>query len=198
MAVPACRILLEGPPGVGKTTLVRALIARLCAAGIPVGGFVTRELREHGRRVGFVAEEINGPGAVIAGADWSQGLAVGRYRVDVQAFERIALPALERARVGAGVVVVDELGRMELASAACVRAVHELLGHDLAVVATVHAVSDPVTDALKRRPDIRVFRVCEENRDELSETLAGLIVPGRARPSEVTRGQRALWRRSRE
>ncbi|MGH8898320.1 MAG: hypothetical protein ACRDZ4_15195 [Egibacteraceae bacterium] len=34
---------------------------------------MTQELREYGRRVGFVLKEIGGPEAVIAHVDWTSG-----------------------------------------------------------------------------------------------------------------------------
>jgi nucleoside-triphosphatase len=100
---------------------------------------------------------------------------VGRYGVDLAAFERVALPALGDPGLG-GVVVVDELGRMELASTAFRAAVLELLERDVAVVATVHQTRDRFTDALKRRPDIRVLRVTEATRDALPRRLVERLV----------------------
>jgi nucleoside-triphosphatase len=89
--------------------------------------------------------------------------------------ERVALPALREPGAG-GVVVVDELGRMELASSAFRAAVVELLGRDVAVVATVHRARHRFTDALKRRPDIRVVRVTEATRDALPDQLIDRLV----------------------
>lgn len=43
------------------------------------------------------------------------------------------------------------------------------------VVATVHAASHPVTDALKRRPGVEVIRVTPANRDRLPELLAARL-----------------------
>jgi nucleoside-triphosphatase THEP1 len=39
------RLLLEGRPGIGKSTLARRLLALLQQAGVPVAGFTTAELR---------------------------------------------------------------------------------------------------------------------------------------------------------
>jgi nucleoside-triphosphatase len=74
------------------------------------------------------------------------------------------------------VVVVDELGKMELASVAFRDAVMQLLERDVAVVATVHQARDRFTDALRRRPDIRVVRVTEASRDALPEQLIDCLV----------------------
>jgi nucleoside-triphosphatase len=42
------RLLLEGRPGIGKTTVARRLLALLQETGVPVGGFTTGELRTGG------------------------------------------------------------------------------------------------------------------------------------------------------
>jgi nucleoside-triphosphatase len=102
---------------------------------------------------------------------------MGRYGVDLAAFERVARSALRIPRTdGVVVVVVDELGKMELASAAFRDAVMELLDRDVAVVGTVHQARHRFTEALRRRPDIRVVRVTEATRDALPEQLMDRLV----------------------
>jgi nucleoside-triphosphatase len=97
--------------------------------------------------------------------------------VDLAAFDRVARSALRTPRTdGVVVVVVDELGKMELASAAFRDAVMELLDRDVAVVATVHQARHRFTDALRRRPDVRVVRVTEATRDALPEQLMDRLV----------------------
>jgi nucleoside-triphosphatase len=172
------RLLLEGRPGIGKTTLARRLLHLLQEAGLPVGGFTTAELRAGGRREGFLVEAVSGAREVLARVDLPGPPRVGRYGVDLAAFERVALPALGDPGPG-GVVVIDELGKMELASAAFRAAVLELLGRDVAVVATVQLARHRFTDALKRRPDVRVVRVTEATRDALPEQLMDCLVGAR-------------------
>jgi nucleoside-triphosphatase len=169
------RLLLEGRPGIGKTTVARRLLHLLREAGVPVGGFTTAELRTGGRREGFLVEAASGAHALLAHVDLPGPPRVGRYGVDLAAFGRVALPALRTPRTGR-VVIVDELGKMELASAAFRDAVMQLLERDVAVVATVHQARDRFTDALRRRPDIRVVRVTEATRDALPEQLMDRLV----------------------
>ena len=169
------RLLLEGRPGIGKTTVARRLLTLLQEAGLPVGGFTTAELRAGGRREGFLVEAAFGAQARLAHVDLPGPPRVGRYGVDLAAFDRVALPALRIPRTG-GVVVVDELGKMELASAAFRDAVMQLLDRDVAVVATVHQARHRFTDALRRRPDIRLVRVTEATRDALPEQLIDRLV----------------------
>ncbi len=174
------RFLLTGPPRAGKTTLVTHLAERLRAGGVPVGGFVTREIREGGERTGFAIEEIGGTGAVMAHVGWDAGPREGRYRVDVAAIERIAVPALTRAAAGGGVVIIDELGRMELYCEPFVRAAQRLFEQNVPLVATVQAKSHPLTDALKQRPGVELLTVTREGQERLLARITARLLPSQA------------------
>lgn len=174
MAERSLLLLVEGRPAVGKTTVVRRLATLLRQAGVPVAGFVTEELRERRRRVGFAIETFDGVQAVLAHVGLPGPPRVGKYGVDLPAFERLALPALASAP-DAGVVLIDELGKMELASETFRAAVSQLLEQSVAVVATVQIASHPFTDALKRRPAVELVRVNARNRDELPARLAARL-----------------------
>ncbi len=165
------RFLIEGPPKIGKTTVIGRLVSLLGEQHIRVGGFLTQERRQHGRRVGFVVQDLAGSEAILAHEDFQTEVRVGRFGVDVAAFERVALPALREAHERGGIVIIDELGRMELASAPFVAAVHDLFIEPLPVMATVHIHKHPITDALKQRTDVQRIVVTEANRDELPHRL---------------------------
>lgn len=176
MAVAAdLKLLLEGRPAVGKTTVVRRLAEQLREAGVMVGGFVTDELRESGRRIGFTVETFDGDHAVLAHVDFSGPPRVGKYGVDVPAFERIALPALARA-AASEVVLIDEVGKMELASVPFRAAVDDCFGRRTVIVATVQLARHPVTDKLKGRRDVETIRVTASNRGQLPAQLAERII----------------------
>jgi nucleoside-triphosphatase len=168
------RILLEGRPDVGKTTVIIRLVPLLRAAGVPLGGFLTRERRERGRRVGFELETLDGGRGVLADVDIRGGPQVGRYGVSLRDLEWLAVPELSNVPDG-GVAIIDELGKMELASEAFREAVLVLLERPVSVIATVHADRHPFTDEVKRRPSITVVAVTPGNRDDLPHQLAARL-----------------------
>lgn len=173
-AVP--QVLLEGRPGIGKTTVARRLVARLRHDDVPVAGFTTEELRDGGRRVGFAIETVDGRRSTLAHINLAGPPRVGKYGVDLAAFEKLALPSLD---AGPGTVaVVDELGKMELASRRFRGAFAALLKRPVPVVATVHVHAHPFTDALKKRPGVEVIRVTTGNREALPTRLAATLEAG--------------------
>jgi nucleoside-triphosphatase len=144
-------------------------------AGVPLSGFLTRELRETGRRVGFEIETFGGERGLLAHVDIKGPPRVGRYGVDVEAFERLALKALEAS---GDVVLIDELGKMELASERFGEAVRELWERPLPIVATVQATRHPFTDALKRKRGVSRIRLTAANRDRLPGEVAERLRAG--------------------
>jgi nucleoside-triphosphatase len=172
------KILLEGRPGSGKTTVAGRLADLLRDSGIDVSGFVTREVRAHGRRVGFEVETMDGLRAMLAHSRFGGPPRVGRYGVDLGAFERVALPVLEDPPKD-GLVLIDELGKMELASAPFREAVMALFEAPIDIVATVHVFRHPLTDALKRRTDIESVRITKAGRDAMPEQLAERLLGAR-------------------
>lgn len=170
----ATRILLEGRPGSGKTTLARRIVHGLRERDVPVTGFTTEEIREGGKRVGFAIETVDGERATLAHMEVPGPPRVGKYGVDLEPLERLAIPTLRVAPDT--LVVIDELGKMELASNPFRDAVEQLFASEASVVATVHAFRHRFTDALKSRHDVELLQVTVSNRDDLAPALVRKLV----------------------
>ncbi len=90
------RVLITGPPGVGKTTLIKRLVDHARSMGVGVFGFITTEVREGGSRVGFRIVDINnGREAWLAHVSlFAGGPTVGKYNVNLRAMEEVGIPAI--------------------------------------------------------------------------------------------------------
>jgi nucleoside-triphosphatase len=168
----AARLLIEARPGAGKTTALGRLAELLRDAGVQPAGFLTREMREDRRRVGFEIETFDGQRGLLAHVDIKGSPRVGRYGVDLEEFERVALPALEAP---GDVILIDELGKMELASERFREKVLAVFDIAAPVVATVHTSRHPVTDKLKQRAGVSTVRLTAANRDTLPGELLNLL-----------------------
>jgi nucleoside-triphosphatase len=165
-------LLITGRPGSGKTTLIAQVAATL---GHRAGGFYTRELRAGGRRVGFEVVSLDGRQGRLAHTDVRGPHRVGRYGVDLESFEATGVDALERATREAELIVIDEIGKMELLSERFRRAVEAAVAAGKPILATVMLTPDPWVDRLKSHPGARVIILSPENRAEVrAEILSWL------------------------
>lgn len=160
---PTSRVLLlTGAPGVGKTTLLRRLLAAL---PVPCGGFLTAEIREGGARVGFLLETLDGQRGVLAHRRLPGPPRVGAYGVDLAVLDGLGAASLEAAVAAGSLAVVDEVGKMECASPRFVAALDAALGAGVPLLATVMLRPHPVADRLKTQPGAHCLTVTRANRE---------------------------------
>jgi len=175
MSMQAMRknIVLTGRPGIGKSTLIRRVIQALDPES--VGGFWSSEIRENNRRVGFSLITLSGERGVLAHVDLRRGPRVGKYCVNIEDLEAIAIPALARARVRGQIIVIDEIASMELYSPQFAPEVRRCLDMGR-VLATLQQRRSGFQDEVRTREDIYLIEVKLENRDTLpQEVLSRLI-----------------------
>ena len=164
--------LLTGRPGCGKTTLIRTLVQRL---GVPAGGFYTEEIRRGGRREGFSLITLDGRTATMASVHIASSHRVSKYGVDLEAIDEVGVPAIERATAGAALVVIDEIGKMELFSNRFRQAVLEALESGKPVLGSIMLAPHPWADAIKSRPEVSVILLSEANRPQVESELLALL-----------------------
>ncbi len=171
------KIGLSGLPGVGKTTTLEKTIAMLEEEGYKIGGMITEEVKEGNRRVGFyVIDWATKRKEVFAHRDFESRYKVGPYGIKTDILDEVGVKALQDAMENADVIVIDEIGKMEVISKNFVAVVREILEMDKHMILTLHKKSrNPLLQEIRRRDDIRMLEVTPINRNLLPFKIVKLI-----------------------
>ena len=160
--------LLTGRPGTGKTSLVKQAVAEFEGR---VGGFYTEEIRSQGIRLGFRLITLDGQKAILDHTNFNKRYRVGKYGVDIESLDRVGVSALKRAAKQCDLVVVDEIGKMELFSANFRETVLQIIGSRKRVLGTIMFDSTPWADAIKRQPQVNLVTVTRANYYQVLDDL---------------------------
>ncbi|MFC2000985.1 nucleoside-triphosphatase [Chloroflexota bacterium] len=160
--------LITGRPGTGKTSLIKEAVAEFEGRA---GGFYTEEIRSQKVRVGFRLVTLDGREATLSHTGFSKRYRVGKYGVDIESLERVGVSALQRAARQCDLVVIDEIGKMELFSAAFREAVLQITGSGQKVLGTIMLDFNPWTDVIKKQPQASLVEVTRVNYPQVLEDL---------------------------
>jgi nucleoside-triphosphatase len=160
--------LLTGRPGTGKTSLIKQAIAELKGKA---GGFYTEEIRSQGVRQGFRLVTLDGQTAVLAHINFHSSHRVSKYGVDVESLDKIGVAAINQAIQQCDLVVIDEIGKMELFSVKFREAVLRLLQSEKKLLGTIMLSPNPYADAIKRQPQVNLITVTKVNHDQVLKEL---------------------------
>ena len=163
-------ILITGMPRSGKSTLLKKLIANFDKKV----GFITNEVRKDGERIGFELENHKGEKSMLANVDFKTNFKVSRYYVDIKNLDEI-IPSVHNFNEH-DFLFLDEIGQMELFSEKFKELVKKYLNSLNTCIATLSKVySDEFTEIIKKRDDIFLIEINEENREEKEKHLETLL-----------------------
>jgi nucleoside-triphosphatase len=163
-------LLVTGPPGCGKTTLVRRVVQEL--GDLPVAGFYTEEIREGRERAGFALVGLDGRRSILSHVRFPGPHRVGRYGVDIAGFESF-LGGLGAGDPGLRLFIIDEIGKMECLSGRFRSFLGERLDAPVPLLATIALRGTAPIEQVKARSDVRIITISAGNREEkFREVLA--------------------------
>ena len=164
-------LFLTGEIGVGKSTLLRRLLAEL--SGLRLGGFYSVK----------VADVPGALGSVYLAPPETEPVCTAEYRILVrggpgkpperwpQVFETAGLSLLRDAEK-ADLILMDELGKAEAAAPRFCGRVLELLAGETPVFGVLRLEGEtPLQRAVRSHPQVELVRVTAQNRDELAPLL---------------------------
>jgi len=170
-------VLVTGPSGIGKTSILRRTLKELKNRGYAIGGMTCREVREGGVRVGFEIMDIStGQRGWLAHVNQPTGPKIGKYHVNLTDIDVIGAGSILDALQNADIVTVDEIGPMELLSTAFSNALLKAVESSKPLLGTIHyKLSNSVIDSIRMREDTEILRVTYANRENLQNLIADKI-----------------------
>lgn len=160
--------LLTGQPGTGKTSLIKRAVAGMEGKA---GGFYTEEIRSHGVRQGFRLITLGGQDTILSHIDIDSPYRVSKYGVDIDGLDGVGVSALRRAVQQCDLVVIDEIGKMELFSANFRQTVSQIIVSGKMVLGTIMLSPHPWADNIKRQPQVNLVTVTRDNHRQVLEKL---------------------------
>jgi nucleoside-triphosphatase len=164
--------LVSGLPRSGKTTLVKKILE---APSIKkeAAGFFTEEFRNKGERIGFRIVTIPEKKAgILAQKGIPSPFRVGPYGVNIPELENLGCGALTKAKSSGNLIVVDEIGKMELLSETFRSLLTDVLDSPQTVLATIMERTHPFADRIKKRPDVRLFFLERNNFGDIFRNVS--------------------------
>ena len=161
------RIAVTGSPGIGKSTVVEKVTKVMKCR---VGGVLARDKRFNGRRIGFELLDIASGDVGVLADETGNGPQLGKYRVHLDSLEKIGAMAVQNA-IQCDLIVVDEVGPMELSSRSFISAVENAIASPKPMLIVLHEWSNhPLAKKIRRT--FQVISVTRENRDMLVKEIA--------------------------
>ena len=164
--------LISGLPGIGKTTLIKKLAVSLSPYNPQ--GFYTEEILQDGERKGFHLRSLGGESIILAHVINDSPHKIGKYRVDLDAFEDF-LDALHITSSPESPVIIDEIGKMECLSPKFVKKVQEILDGENPVIATIAHTDGGIKGKVKAREDAELFKMNLINRNVLEGEILDVM-----------------------
>ncbi len=164
--------LITGFPGCGKTTLIKEI-----SSIIPINkkGFFTEQIKEKGKRAGFKIITFSGKEGIFAHRDFVSPSRVSKYSLSISVLEDIGVKEIEEGLKQSCLIVIDEIGKMELFSEKFRKIVIAAFESKNRVLGTILLSSHPFCDEIKERRDTQIFVLEKRNYQQLKQDLVCLL-----------------------
>ncbi len=171
------KIGLSGLEGVGKTETLLKVANRLMEKNIKVGGVITQTIRDANEVIGFdIMDWPTTMRGVLARTEPISQIRMGKFYIDQKTLSDIGANAVKNASENADLVIIDEIGKIQVRSEDFVDSVKKVLDTDKSMLMTMHKKSrNPLLQDIRRRDDVRIIEVTTVSRTVLSYNVEKLL-----------------------
>lgn len=166
--------LLTGKPRMGKTTLIKKIISKIGLDNC--GGFYTEEIRNSKDRIGFRCVSISGESVEFANVESPSKTRIGRYGIDVEKFEKFAIRTLQNELISKKIIVIDEIGFMQMLSNSFEILVQNIIADKKIVLGTIPLEGDLVINNIRNLSEVKIVEINETNREIIINSLVEEII----------------------
>jgi nucleoside-triphosphatase len=171
------KIGITGLPGAGKTTALLSVIEMLKKDDLKIGGMINEPIMDGRYRVGFTTKNfMTGEIETFASTSIESKIMVGKIGVDISKLETVGVSAIKQACEECDIVIIDEVGKVEVESELFCQVVKDALDVDKPMILTLHKKSrNPLLQDIRRRDDVRILEVTPTNRALLPHKIVRLM-----------------------
>jgi len=165
-------LFITGKPGCGKTTLIKELCLPVMERA---GGFFTEEMNGNGLRQGFLLKTLDGREGIFAKKGMKSAYKFNKYGINIGVLEGLGADSLIKAAKSKDLIVIDEIGSMEIISEVFRKALLECLNSEKKVLATVRYNAQPFTDEIKKMKNTSMLVLSRENYVDMKKQVRDWI-----------------------
>lgn len=153
-------LFIVGVAGIGKTRLIRDVTVNRKEV---IGGFYTEPIMLGRIRRGVRMFTFDGQERMLAQKGLKSNLSLGKFGLDLNALENVGVPALKLGMMTKQLMVIDEMGMLEVHSERFKATLQEVLHSDKPVLGTIRPDAKPYLETLKKLPDTQVIVLTRSN-----------------------------------
>ncbi len=151
---------------------------KLKARNYKLGGMISQEIREKGVRVGFeIHDYATRRKGWLAHVRQPTGPRIGKYRVNLADLKSIGVAAILNALQDSEIVLIDEVGPMELLSGDFREAIRKAVNGPKPILGTIHyRAQHHLVRQIKSREDVEIVEMSRKTGDKLPASIEKKIL----------------------
>lgn len=171
------KIGITGLPGSGKTYALMRVIEMLKEEEMSIGGMIDEPVIEDRHKIGYTVKNLlTGENIIFGEAGYESKIMVGKIGIDLSKLEQVGVAAIRQAIDECDLIIIDEIGKVEVESQAFIDAVKDALDAEKPMIITLHKKSrNPLLQDIRRRDDVRILEVTPTNRNILPYKIVRLM-----------------------